>query len=88
MEWKTYIGKEGFKDAVKKLKEIKKRTNKIPSIKHKEVKGIVSAIKRGDWKVYGIDRCTSVSYLNLLLPFSFTLSIFKDKRKKTHSFFS
>jgi hypothetical protein len=50
-----YLGKEGLDLCVKILKEIHDKYNRLPTTRDKELKGILPAIKRGEWAEFKIN---------------------------------
>ena len=57
-----YIGKQGLKFAVGKLKEFEKKYNRKPKYEDKAMRGVINAIERGEWVSTGIN-----NWNNLLL---------------------
>jgi len=49
-----YIGKEGIERAIRKLKEFKRKNNKMLVLKDLGMNGIENAILRDEWKEYGV----------------------------------
>lgn len=51
---KKYIGLEGFNRAIQEIKEFFKKNKRIPDSNQKKMKGIISAIYRGEFERFGI----------------------------------
>jgi len=50
-----YIGRKGLNRAIQELKEFKTKFGKKPTSTNKGINGILSAIRRGEWKEFGIN---------------------------------
>jgi hypothetical protein len=49
-----YIGKAGFQNALTELKDFREKKKILPTMRDKEMLGIIGAISRGAWKDFGI----------------------------------
>ena len=50
-----YLGRKGLNRAIQELREFKTKFGKKPTSTSKGISGIYTAIKRGEWKEYGIN---------------------------------
>jgi translation elongation factor EF-1beta len=55
-----YVGKKGLERAIKEIKDYKKKMKKNPSVP--EMDSIYRAIKKGNWKKYGINCWNDILY--------------------------
>jgi hypothetical protein len=56
-----YVGKKGLERAIKEIKDYKKKMKKNPSVP--EMDSIYRAIKKGNWKKYGINCWNDILYI-------------------------